>query len=528
MTVKLKNTRILVHTAIFPWDSYTDEEVIDMDWLSGNSGNQLFRWAVLNLFDKVSHENFITTWDFSHNTELQKLKYDYFVLPMSDTLREGSDEELIYLTDIMNQIDAKVLLFGLGGMFSREGFYKFSNEKLIKNFIETAMGKTNIIGLRDNYSYKYLTEYLGYPEEKFSIIGCPSVTYKGYLQEKQAYYKIHTDKYNLIDQEFKIAVNYIAGDYDYHWASFIDKVLFENQKADVFLQDIDEARLVEYGHSLVDERRHDLLVGDNQHFAYVEGRAKFIADPNRWISELKDYKFSLGTRIHGAIAAALAGLPVMIIATDSNTAGLAEYHHLPYIWDYELTEKTSVEELYYRACFEMQAYYDYFDESYDKYINFIAQNEIDLDILNKSLIPKRLFNYNNSVVGNLISSWDVYLDELSPYFELQAGESIEFKKNKKARKGSKDFWAWQNFRTKSLLQLNHKYRVTVLWEGKNKEFMLTAQDGSEVVKISDEIKENGQEVVFEVEIKNDDIDHIGFSENFKTGRVHHIGIEEID
>ncbi|MCJ7968934.1 hypothetical protein [Lactococcus lactis] len=58
--------------------------------------------------------------------------------------------------------------------------------------------------------------------------------------------------------------------------------------------------------------------------------------------------------------------------------------------------------------------------------------------------------------------------------------------------------------------------------------MLTAQDGSEVVKISDEIKKNGQEVVFEVEIKNDDIDHIGFSENFKTGRVHHIGIEEID
>ncbi len=100
--------------------------------------------------------------------------------------------------------------------------------------------------------------------------------------------------------------------------------------------------------------------------------------------------------------------------------------------DYELTEKTSVEELYYRACFEMQAYYDFFDESYDKYINFIAQNEIDLDILNKSLIPKRLFNYNNSVVGNLISSWDVYLDELSPYFELQAGESIEFKKNKKS------------------------------------------------------------------------------------------------
>lgn len=66
MTDKLKNTRILVHTAIFPWNNYTDKEVIDMDWLSGNSGNQLFRWAMLNLFKKNSHKNFVTTWDFTN------------------------------------------------------------------------------------------------------------------------------------------------------------------------------------------------------------------------------------------------------------------------------------------------------------------------------------------------------------------------------------------------------------------------------------------------------------------------------
>lgn len=103
-----------------------------MDWLSGNSGNQLFRWAMLNLFKKNSHKNFVTTWDFTHNLELQKLNYDYFILPMSNTLREGSENELKYLTDILNKTDAKVLVAGLGGMFSRDGFYKFSNEKFIK------------------------------------------------------------------------------------------------------------------------------------------------------------------------------------------------------------------------------------------------------------------------------------------------------------------------------------------------------------------------------------------------------------
>jgi len=71
MTKKRDNLKILVHTAIYPWDTYTDKDVIDMDWVSGNSGNQLFRWALLNLFNQVPHENFVNTWDFSHDKVLQ-------------------------------------------------------------------------------------------------------------------------------------------------------------------------------------------------------------------------------------------------------------------------------------------------------------------------------------------------------------------------------------------------------------------------------------------------------------------------
>ncbi|AJA56774.1 hypothetical protein QI18_04795 [Lactococcus lactis subsp. lactis] len=529
MTKKRDNLKILVHTAIYPWDTYTDKDVIDMDWVSGNSGNQLFRWALLNLFNQVPHENFVNTWDFSHDKVLQKKKYDYFLLPMSNTLREGGDDELKLLIDIMKQTEAKVLLVGLGGLFPREGFQKLSNEALIREFIETALAKTEVIGLRDNYAYQYLTDYLGYPTEKFEIVGCPSVTYQGYKLEKKDYYPIKRDRYHPVDEDFKIAVNYIGGEYDYHWASFIDKVLFENKRMDVFFQDIDEARLLTYGTALADDRRHDLLVGDTQHFAYLEKRVKFFAHPLEWMDELKNYKFSIGTRIHGNIAAALAGIPVMIIATDSNTAGLAEFHHLPYIWDYELTEKTSLEELYYRACAEMENFYASFAENYDRYMNFIVKNGIDVAFLDKKYLPERLLHENNTIVASLINDWDVYMDEVSPYFTIQAKkEGVIFSRtSQRISKVKKEFWSWQNFRTKMPLLLNHKYRISIFWEGTDKDFSIRVQDESDAVKVSDSLVEEVHESVFEVTIMNDDIDHIGLSDTFKKGTIRRITIVEV-
>ncbi|MBK5218076.1 MAG: polysaccharide pyruvyl transferase family protein [Propionibacteriales bacterium] len=52
-------------------------------------------------------------------------------------------------------------------------------------------------------------------------------------------------------------------------------------------------------------------------------------DPQTWFDLLRGYQFSFGTRIHGNIAAILAGTPAMLLAHDSRTLELARYHEIP-------------------------------------------------------------------------------------------------------------------------------------------------------------------------------------------------------
>ena len=53
-------------------------------------------------------------------------------------------------------------------------------------------------------------------------------------------------------------------------------------------------------------------------------------DPVTWISELRSYDFAYGTRIHGNIAALLAGTPSVVLVHDSRTLELSRYFELPH------------------------------------------------------------------------------------------------------------------------------------------------------------------------------------------------------
>lgn len=60
---------------------------------------------------------------------------------------------------------------------------------------------------------------------------------------------------------------------------------------------------------------------------------------------LNDSDLTFGSRLHGNIAAVLAGTPALLVTKDSRTRELAEYHHLNAIHESKLNEKLTLQEL---------------------------------------------------------------------------------------------------------------------------------------------------------------------------------------
>jgi polysaccharide pyruvyl transferase WcaK-like protein len=75
-------------------------------------------------------------------------------------------------------------------------------------------------------------------------------------------------------------------------------------------------------------------------------RVRHFVHPPEWIAFLGTRAFSIGTRIHGNIAALLAGTPALVIAHDSRTLELARYHQIPHVLAGSLGPDSDIATLY--------------------------------------------------------------------------------------------------------------------------------------------------------------------------------------
>lgn len=73
-----------------------------------------------------------------------------------------------------------------------------------------------------------------------------------------------------------------------------------------------------------------------------ENKARFFCDYKSWIKYLSGFDLCIGTRLHGVITGILAGTPSLLLAHDSRTLELANFHKIPFV---KLSEITSVEDI---------------------------------------------------------------------------------------------------------------------------------------------------------------------------------------
>ncbi len=76
---------------------------------------------------------------------------------------------------------------------------------------------------------------------------------------------------------------------------------------------------------------HDPLVPVHlDHPLYQSDRIRLFLDTWTWYDFLATQDFAYGTRFHGNVAALLGRTPALLLAHDSRTLELAEYHRMPY------------------------------------------------------------------------------------------------------------------------------------------------------------------------------------------------------
>jgi hypothetical protein len=85
------------------------------------------------------------------------------------------------------------------------------------------------------------------------------------------------------------------------------------------------------------------------HPLFRDDKTRLFVDPWPWIDYMRDVDFTFGTRIHGNIAALLAGSPSYVFAHDTRTLELARYFQIPHRAMADVPATIDAAELYAEA-----------------------------------------------------------------------------------------------------------------------------------------------------------------------------------
>jgi hypothetical protein len=108
------------------------------------------------------------------------------------------------------------------------------------------------------------------------------------------------------------------------------------------------------------------------HPLYRADRIRMFVDPATWYAFMREQEFAFGTRLHGTIAALVAGTPGYLLTFDSRTTEVARHHAIPHARLGSVEEDVDPAVLFERADFaEFNARQP---ALFDTYVGFLEKN----------------------------------------------------------------------------------------------------------------------------------------------------------
>lgn len=345
---------------------------------ASNVGNMIFSESAFKILS-TPNVSVIPKGYNIHKLNIYKIneQYDAIVLPFANAFRLQWKEQLNAYTEFVSKLKIPVIVMGVG--IQTDFDYNLNKlspiEKETKKLVSAILDRSASIGVRGEATKAFLNK-LGFRDEYIDVIGCPSMFRYG-----RDFY-IDLAKLNKKSSQSNYALNITGPGFDNFGfkvgkekiASIIDFNIDKYSSSDVILQNNYSLITMLFGRGISLGTEYDGVSLDATK-VLDGGRAKQFVDPSPWIKFLSNKDFSLGSRIHGNIAALLAGTPCFVLSTDSRTRELCEFFHIPFQYIDQVKNYMDVEEFKCQADYSrLISNYNY---KFDNFINFLDKNGLD-------------------------------------------------------------------------------------------------------------------------------------------------------
>nr|WP_237683695.1 polysaccharide pyruvyl transferase family protein [Nocardiopsis sinuspersici] len=363
-----------------PFDPVSPQQVIQQNLIATNTGNLLFGDAVHKMLLTPGTEITPNRYQVDPaDADRINDEYDVFVVPLANAFRPSFKRHLNDLSALIERLRIPVVVFGVGGQAGTD--YGTDHlapiEQEVRRFCSAVLERSPSIGVRGEFTEKYLNG-LGYSE--VDVIGCPSMFMHGR--------ELRVDKRAAsLEDTAGLAVNvsYDSGNIP---GSVIGNGLI-NRLADAALerysdlvyvaQELKDMELLYWGDVSEAAGTSSPAPLTRSHPLLREDRTRLFHDSSTWIDALRERDFAFGTRIHGNVAALLAGTPAVVLCHDSRTLELCRYFDIPHRLVADLADETDLAglpaQLYEEADFS--AMVDGHGERFDRLVSFMDRHGLD-------------------------------------------------------------------------------------------------------------------------------------------------------
>jgi len=336
----------------------------------GNIGNTLFLSSVFRTLNTAETQAVVDCLfpekgvaDIDQMAAEINERFSAWVIPLANAFRPGWERALGNMTRLVRRLKIPCVVVGVG-IQSPLGTAVINNDRTCdsaKKFATAVLDHSETIGVRGELSQQFLVN-LGIPKDSVDVIGCPSLfNNPGDLQVVR--------KVDRIGKTDPVAINITPSKPPFD-PSLLGPLTETYPNMIYVAQQYEELRLLLWGIDWT-TTYPDLPV-HSQHPMYQQDRIRFFLDPPRWRAFMSNQVFAFGSRLHGNIAAVSAGTPALLIAHDSRTSEVAQYHSLPYLTVHESPSDSIIDRFYDKADFTK--FNQRHPQLFQHYVDFLEKN----------------------------------------------------------------------------------------------------------------------------------------------------------